>query len=223
MNSQSSAPDLQVISEVLVEPGQYQLWVTFDTLETHRLDLLPLALSDTHKSLILRKLFDQAKIGRDARHVTWPGGACLDARSILNAPYGPLPVGRLAVLPADQRYRPLLPFLRYQQPPSYMRPQPIERVVIERLLNLKPGELATMLQALQVPSEVMLARLYDLAIFLTEYFAPEHLYGLMRRPWHYGQQQCPTQSFLHSMLGCLQHGRPDLVERPCLLLISGSE
>jgi len=93
-------------------------------------------------------------------------------------------------------------------------PQPIERVVIERLLNLKPGELTTILQALQVPSEVQLARLYDLAVFLTEYFASEHLYGLMRRPWHYSQQQCPAQSFLHSILDCLQDGRPDLIEHP---------
>jgi len=108
--------DGPTITEVLVEPGESQVWVTFDTLETHRLDLLPLIQSDTHESLILQKLFDRVKVGRDARHLVWPGGACLDA------PHGPLPVGRRAILLADQRYRPLLPFLHYQQPPSYLRP-----------------------------------------------------------------------------------------------------
>lgn len=210
-----------MITEVLVEPGQHQLWVTFEMRETHRIDLRPLTLDDTHRTLTLGRLFERVKIGRSAQHLSWPGGACLDARSILDAPHGTLPIIRIAVLPSEQRYRPLLPFLLHQQPPSYLRPLPIEPVMVERLFQLKPGELGVMLQSVNAPHEVVLPRLHDLAIFLTEHFAPEHLYGLLHRPWRYGQQQCPNQTFMHTMLGCLLHGRPDLIERPCLLLMSG--
>lgn len=212
-------PDL--ITEVLVEPGQHELWVTFGMLETHRIDLRPLTLVETHRTLTLGRLFERVKIGRGARHLNWPGGACLDACSIQNAPHGTLPVGRVAVLPSEQRYRPLLPYLVHQQPPPYLRPLPIEPVTVERLLQLKPGELRVILQSINAPHEVVLPRLHDLAIFLAEHFALEHIYGLLHRPWRYGQQRCPDSTFMHTMLGCLLHGRPDLLERPFLLLMSG--
>ncbi len=61
----------------------------------------------------------------------------------------------------------------------------------------------------------------QLGVFLTSHFAEDHLYALMRRPWRYGEQQCPRQPLLHTMLGCLQNGRPDLIERPCMLIATG--
>lgn len=210
------------ITEVLVEPGQFHLWVTISGTETHRVDLNPLLRTDTHQALNLRRLFTQVRIGYNARHLTWPGGYTLDAFSIYESPDGRLPVRPLVVLPAEQRFRPLFPYLRSQQPPVYLHPEPVQPGVVVQLLQLRPGELESMLQSLPVPTEVLLARVYDLALFLSSHFASEHLYALMRRPWRYAQQECAGQPLLDTMLGCLLHGRPDLIERPCQLIATGA-
>ncbi len=100
---------------------------------------------------------------------------------------------------------------------------PIEREVIEQLLQLRRGESTAILESLPISTEILLNRLYDLAVFLTSHFDQPHIYALMRRPWRFGQQQCPSNPLLHTMLGCLQRGRPDLIERPCMLIATGGE
>lgn len=212
-------PKPEPITEVLVEPGSHQLWVTLGGEQTHRIDLTPLLAIEKYRTLRLRTLFARVQVSSDGYRLLWPGGARLDIPSILRA--GPLPVRTLAVVPAQQRYRPLLPYLLHGQPHTYLRPLPIELAVVQRLLQLRPGELDQMLRHTLAPADVLLARLYDLGVFLTGHFAPQHLSALMRQPWRYGEQQCPGEPLLHTMLGCLQWGRPDLIERPCMLIATG--
>lgn len=209
------------MTEVLMEPGSHRVWVTYADEQTHHVDLSSLVATETFRALRLPPLFAQVRLSADGRCLIWPGGARLDASSILLSPNGPLPVQLVAVVPAKNRYRPLLPFLQYQQVRSYLHPLPIAPSVVQRLFQLRAGELDQMLDSLAVPADVMINRLYDLATFLTLHFSSEHLSVLMRRPWRYAELAYPSQTFLHSMLGCLRHGRPDLVERPCLLLLTG--
>ncbi|WP_180969936.1 DUF2442 domain-containing protein [Deinococcus planocerae] len=204
--SRPDVPKPGPITEVLVEPGSHQLWVTLGGEQTHRIDLTPLLAVETYRTLRLRTLFARVQVSTNGHHLLWPGGARLDIASSLQA--GPLPVRTLAVVPAQQRYRPL-------------RPLPIEPTVVQRLLQLRPGELDQILQRTPAPAEVLFARLYDLGVFLTGHFAPEHLAALMRQPWRYGEQRCPGEPLLHTMLGWLQWGRPDLIERPCMLIATG--
>lgn len=209
------------ITEVLVEPGVHQLWVTLGHEQTHRLDLQPLLDIETHRTLRLTTLFARVQVGPGGQHLIWPGGVQLDLPSLLEKPGAQLPARTLAVVPARHRYRPLLPYLLHQQPATYLRPTPIEPVTVQRLLRLRTSELDQVLRGVPVPAEPLLNRLYDLGVFLTSHFAEDHLYALMRRPWRYGEQQCPRQPLLHTMLGCLQNGRPDLIERPCMLIATG--
>lgn len=214
-------PDSGPITEVLVEPGSRQLWITFNGAQTHRVDLTPLLEVETHRVLQLLPCFVQAQIDPDGQHIRWPGGAQLDIASIVRAPTGPLAVRPMAVVPSVHRFRPLLPYLLYSEPHTYMRPTPIEPVTVQQLLQLKNGELAQILRALPVADGVMLSRLYDLGMFLTGHFSGQHLYGLMRHPWRYSAQKHPGDPILRTMLSCLQHGRPDLIERPCMLIAAG--
>lgn len=207
------------ITEVLAEPGSYQLWVTIGSEQTHRIDLTFLLTVEMYRTLRLRTLFARVQVSAEGHQLLWPGGARLDIPSILQA--GPLPVQTIAIVPAQQRYRPLLPYLLHGQPHTYLRPMPIESAVVQRLLQLRPGELDQILHRTPAPTEVLLARLYDLGVFLTGHFAPQHLTALMRQPWRYGEQRCPGEPLLHTMLGCLQWGRPDLIERPCMLIATG--
>lgn len=209
------------MTEVLVEPGCTQVWVTFNDGFTHRLDLRPLLTLESHQSPRLPALFAQVQLSADHQFLRWPGGAILDIAALLSS--GERPTCTLAVMPSTQRYRPLLPYLRYQFPPLYLRPAPIERSVVEQLLQLRGGESTAILESLPVSTEILLNRLYDLAVFLTSHFDQTHIYTLMRRPWRFGQQQCPSNPLLHTMLGCLQRGRPDLIERPCMLIATGGE
>lgn len=209
------------ITEVLAEPGHVQVWVTFDDGFTHRLDLRPLLTLESHQSLRLESIFSRVKRSADHQSIQWPGGAHLPIRDLIGP--GERPTRTLAVTPAGQRYRPLLPYLVHQFPHTYLRPAPIEAVVIERTLQLRRGELNGILSSLPVPPEILLSRLYDLGTFLTGHFDQTHLYALMRRPWRYGQQRAPHQPLLHTMIGCLQRGRPDLIERPCLIIATGAE
>ncbi len=216
-----STSDPGSITEVLVEPGSRQLWVTFNEVQTYRIDLSPLLETETHRVLQLLPCFAQAQISPDRQSIRWPGGAQLDTASIVRAPVGPLAVRPMAVVPSVHRFRPLLPYLLYGEPHTYMRPAPIEPVTVQRLLQLKNGELAQILMALPVSDTVMLNRLYDLGMFLTGHFSEQHLYGLMRHPWRSSAQKYPGDPILRTMLSCLQHGRPDLIERPCMLLATG--
>jgi len=93
--------------------------------------------------------------------------------------------------------------------------------VVERLLHLKPGELGPSLFRGAVPEAQVLGRLYDDVLSLGEHFGCDHLTALLRRPWRHSQLHRPGQPHLHTMLRCLMHGRPDLVEQPCRWLAIG--
>lgn len=209
------------ILEVCPEPGQAQLWLTFDDGLTRRVDLSALLTLESHRALRLPAVFSRARLHPDGAMLTWPGGAHLHADMVLHAPNGALPVTTMAVVPAAQRFRPLLPYLNHLQPTLFVREAPIEASVVQRFLQLRPQDLEVALRHSSAPAEQTLNRLYDLALLLSSYFDAQNLPGLLRRPWRYAEQQCPAQSLLHTMLGCLQYGRPDLVERPCLLLATG--
>lgn len=217
----TAATDPPSLTEVLPEPGSRQLWVTFSDDSSRLVDLTPLLTTPPFQALKLTRLFDRARVDQEGRFILWPGGACLSAACLLQAPDGPLPVTLLARVPAAQRYRPLLPYLQHLDLPVYIRPSPIEATVIERLLHLKPGELGASLSRGAVPEAQMLGRLYDVVLFLGEHFGSDHLTALLRRPWRHSQLHCPGQPHLHTMLGCLLHGRPDLVEQPCRWLAIG--
>lgn len=209
------------ITEVLTEPGSLQVWVSLDDGQTHRVDLTGLLDLDAFQALRLPRVQMGVRIAPDAWHLRWPGGAQLDVTSITEAPAGPLPVRPVAVLPAEQRYRPLLPYLRALEPVIYLHPNPVAERVVCDLLGLKAADLQTMLRHYPAPTEVTLNRMYDLGAFLNDLFPRQHMHALLRRDWPYAIRSCPGQGLLHTMLGCLSYGRPDLIERPCLLLASG--
>ncbi|WP_161884312.1 DUF2442 domain-containing protein [Deinococcus alpinitundrae] len=220
--SPPNLPDVPLaLTEVLVEPGGYQLWASFSNHQTHRVDLRALLDLTPYQSLRLDTLFARVQVSADGSRLIWPGGACIAGPAFLQTGSDRLPIQTLAVVPALHRYRPLLPYLQYQQPHTYLRATPIEPVTVQRLLQLRTGELNQILRSVPVPPEPLLNRLYDLGTFLTGHFAHDHLSTLMRRPWRYAEQQYPHHSFLHTMVGCLQHGRPDLIERPCMLIATG--
>lgn len=211
------------LTEVLPEPGSHQLWVSFSDHQTLLVDLKPLLTLPPFETLKLAKLFCRARVDTQGLNIVWPGGALLSARDLLlsETGAGALPLALLARVPEEQRYRPLLPYLRHLDLPIYLRPGPIEAGVIEKLLHLRTGELKTSLSRATVPEPQMFARLYDVAVFLGEQFGSDHLQILLRRPWRHSQQLCPGQPLLDTMLGCLLHGRPDLVETPCRWLAIG--
>ena len=210
------------ITEVLPEPGSLQLWVTFDDDHTHRLDLEPALRLPEYRALGLKRLFGRVKVTAGGRALEWPGGARLGALAILGASTGVLPLQLVAVIPSAERFRTLLPYLRHLELPIYLRPDPIEASAVIKVLGLKPGELETACGNLRAPGAQVLGRLYDAGIFLQEHFSGEHLTTLLRRPWRFGAEQAPGQPQLHTMLGCLMYGRPDLVERPLITLMTGS-
>ena len=209
------------ITEVLPEPGSTQLWVTFSDDRTHRLDLELLLRLPEYRALGLNRLFGRVKVSADHLALEWPGGARVGLQAILAAPVGPLPLLPVAVLPAAERYRPLLPYLRHLELPIYMHPDPIRSDTVMKVLGLKPGELETALRNLRAPEKQVYGRLYDAGIFLQEHFSRDHLSSLLRHSWRFGLEQSPGQPLLHSMLGCLTYGRPDLVERMCVALATG--
>jgi Protein of unknown function (DUF2442) len=217
-----TAPDpAQTATEVLVEPGSHQVWVTFADAQTCRVDLTPLLTLDTHRSLRLPRVFAAVALSPAGRGLHWPGGVQLDSGSVRLAPVGGWPVRPVACLPAHQRYRPLLPYLHYQDPPLQAQPLPVDRASVQRQLQLRPGELDQILRHSPVAAEILLPRLSDLATLLTGHFPGLSLAVLLRRPWRHSTLRYPSSPFLHTMLGCLQFGRPDLIEQPCLLLLTG--
>ena len=209
------------ITEVLPEPGSTQLWVTFSDDRTHRLDLELLLRLPEYRALGLNRLFGRVKVSADRLALEWPGGARIGLQAILAAPVGPLPLLPVAVLPASERYRPLLPYLRHLDLPIYLHPDPIEAGTVIKVLGLKPGELETARGNLRAPPTQAYARLYDAGVFLEEHFLGADLSRLLRRSWRFGAEQSPGQPQLHTVLGCLMYGRPDLVERVGLTLLTG--
>lgn len=215
------------VTEVLPEPGVLHLWVTFDNGLTHRVDLEQLTRLSRFQMLTLRRAFDRVRVSQDGTRLEWPGGAWIGAGEVLGAGAvsehsgGALPVLPVARLPQDERYRPLLPYLKHLNMGIYLRPGPIQPSSVKTLLRLNESELAIALQQLRAPEEQVLGRLCDLGAMLTEYFAGDDLARLLRRPWRYGLERCPGQPLLSTMLGCLMYGRPDLIERPCMLMITG--
>lgn len=210
----------QLITEVLPEPGVPHVWVTFHDAQTHKIDLTPLLSLAPFHVLNLSRVLQRVAVSADHLHLHWPGGTQLDVTSIIKAPAGPVSVRTLAVMPAVQRYRPLLPYLNHL-PAVYLWPTPVEAVTVCQLLGLRNAELTSLLSATTVPAELVLSRLHDLAVFLEHLFSRAHVHSLVRRDWPYAVRQCPGQPMLHSLLGCLQHHRPDLIERPCMLLATG--
>lgn len=214
--------DGRTITEVLPEPGSTQLWVTFSDDRTHRIDLELLLRLPEYRALTLNRLFGRVKVSAGGVTLEWPGGAQVTAQALLATPPGPLPLLTVAVLPAAERYRPLLPYLRHLDLPIYLHPDPIEANTVVKVLGLKPGEFETACRNLRAPETQVCGRLYDAGIFLQEHFSREHLSGLLRHSWRFGLEQSPGQPLLHTMLGCLTYGRPDLVERVGLTLLTGS-
>lgn len=211
-----------IITEVLPEPGSTHVWVTFDDQQTHRVDLEPLLSRDSHRLLHLPRVAAKVTIDPGGHALRWPGGATLQAESIQQAPLGPQRVLPVAVLPATQRFRPLLPYLLHLSPEIYLRPDPIEATVVSRLLGLHPDQLKQALRQLRAPPELALGRMHDVMTVLQEHFSREHCRALLRGPWRYGQIRMPGQPLFHSILGCLTYGRPDLIEQPCMLLLTGA-
>lgn len=210
------------ITEVLPEPGSSHLWVTFDDGLTRRVDLAPLMAQDSHRLLQLTRALERVSIDSDGRGLRWPGGAGLQAASILNAPDGPQHVLPVAVIPSSQRYRPLLPYLKHHVPEFYLRPDPIEAQVLTQMLGLSAAELQRATEQSRAPISVTIGRLYDVAVLLQEHFARDHLKTLLQRPWLTGIKRLPGQPLFHTMRGCLTYGRPDLIEHPCMLLLTGA-
>jgi Protein of unknown function (DUF2442) len=104
------------ILEVCPEPGRAELWLTFDDGLTHRVDLFKLLVLERYRALRLPAVFARARIDDEGARLTWPGGAHLTADMVLHAQDGTLPITTVAVVPAAQRYRPLLPCLHHLQP-----------------------------------------------------------------------------------------------------------
>lgn len=213
--------DHPTLTEVIPEPGSHSLWMTFSSQQTALVDLTRLLNLPRYHPLRLSRLFNRAKVESGGRGIIWPGGVLLSTGDVLAAPDSPLPLEILAKVPAEQRYRPLLPYLQHLNLPMYARPLPIEPASVERLLQLKSGELTSALDHSPAPEAQVYARLYDIATFLGEHFGRDHLGTLLRHSWRYGQFRCPGQPHLHSMLGCMLHGRPDLIEQPCRWLATG--
>lgn len=210
------------IVEVLPEPGVPQVWVSTGEGQTYRVDLTRLLALESFRALQLPRVQQVVRVSPDGQHLRWPGGAQLDLLSITQAPSGVLPVQPVAVMDTGQRYRPLLPYLKALDPMIYLPPNPVEPSVVGALLGLNPTELQEVTRHYRAPQDVTLHRLCDLGLFLNDLFARPQVSGLLRRTWSYGIRSCPGQPLLHTMLGCVRYGRPDLVERPCLLLATGS-
>lgn len=209
------------ITEVLPEPGSTQLWVTFSDDRTHRIELELLLRLPEYRALALNRLFGRVKVSTGGGALEWPGGAQVTVQAILTAPAWPLPLLPVAMLAAAERYRPLLPYLRHLDLPVYLHPDPIGADKVTKVLGLRTGELETACRNLRAPEGQVYGRLYDTGIFLQEHFSRDHLSGLLRHSWRFGLEQAPGQPLLHTMLGCLTYGRPDLVERMCVVLATG--
>ena len=210
-------PEL-TITEVLPEADD-RIWVTLSDDQTRLIGLSPLMDLPTYRALRLNRLIRCPRISADRRHVIWSGGVCLDIHSIESAPNGAQPLELLALLPSAHRFRPLAAVLQHSEPHVYGYPDVRPAHIVASLLSMKPQELTEVLASHQpAPPELSLARLSDLALFLSAWFPDAAIPALLRRPWPYSTRRYPYSCLLDTATGCLLHGRIDLVETPLLLL-----
>jgi hypothetical protein len=119
----------------------------------------------------------------------------------------------LAQVPVQDRYRPLLPLLRFSTPGLYLRER-VERHHIMQAYTMKPSVLDSSIRAYPVPEELMMHRLNDIALVLRHHLYGELPAALLRRPWAYSEYRHPHEAALHTIQGCLERGRLDLIEDP---------
>lgn len=214
-------PEQLRITEVLAEPGQTELWVTFSDQRTRRVRLRIDRGPECFRSLGLAKNFQRVKLVRSGEAVQWPDGTLLSMHDLLPEGTPLFPITLLAELPCHERYRPLLPLLKYGELGMYVHPGPVDPQAVIRTLGLRPGELEETLRAFRAPAEAVLPRLYDLSSLLAEQLGGEGFRSLLRRPWAYGSRNSPGRLMGQTMLDCLKIGRPDLIEFPVWNLMVG--
>ncbi|MFB9991654.1 hypothetical protein ACFFLM_06700 [Deinococcus oregonensis] len=157
-------------------------------------------------------VFKRVQVSEDGQAVHWPGGFVLPV-SMLVLRRHPRWLIHLGVVPSAERYRPLLPLLRYTTPGVALLTQPARHHLMQMFV-LRSGELQAILDAYPVPEDVMLHRLHDIGLFLQHHLHSESPVALLRRPWPYAAYRCPKESHLHTLVSCLTWGRLDLVEEP---------
>lgn len=207
------------ITEALPE-GDDRVWVSLDDGFTRLIDLTPLMALASHRSLRLRRLIRCPAVSANGQFVYWPGGAHISADAITRAARKPdSPLSVLSVVPFGRRYRPLSAVLRHAEPNlhGYHDVRPQHHVL--PILGLNSGEFDVLARQYHpAPQDLVLARFSDLALFLREWFPDQALPSLLRQPWPYSIRRYPGSRLLDTALGCLKHGRIDLIEGPLLLL-----
>ena len=207
------------ITEALPE-GDDRVWVSLEDGLTRLIDLRPLMTLATHRTLRLRRLTRCPTVSPDGRFICWPGGAHISAAAVKRATSEEASFLKvLAMVPFTRRFRPLSAILRHAEPNLHGYHDVRTLQTILPVLGLKPGEFGSLISTyLPASEDLVLARLSDLSLFLKEWFPDQALPALLRRPWPYAIRKYPGSRLLDSALGCLRHGRIDLVEAPLLLL-----
>ena len=203
------------ITEVLPDV-HHRLWVTSGDRTLH-MELNPGAGPEAMLSLTLRGVFARVAITDDGLALRWPGGFTLALFALQSRQEAPW-LTSFSEVPTQDRYRPLLPLLRHGTPGLYLRDQP-ERHHVMQAFGLKPGELDRILRAYPVPEDVMLHRLNDIALVLRHHVFQDLPPVLLRRPWPYAEHRHPQELPLHTLQGCLERGRLDLIEDPLWALV----
>lgn len=199
--------EVPLLTEVLIEPGGYQLWVTVDGETTHLIDLSPLVDTERGKLLRLPRAWRAVGIATDRRELRWPG---------LSLPWRELSPLTVHTVPYAERYRPLLPYLRCHTPPLYTV-APMTPLRLQSLLSLKSHQLPVAATELGAPEHLVQQRLYDVGVLLQHYLSPNPTLELLRRPWPIAHRL--GSPLMSSMQDCLLRGRPDVVERVLINLI----
>lgn len=199
-------PTRLTLTEVLVEPGAPQIWVSSGTF-THHIDLTPLLNLKKGMPLRLSRNRKAVSIAPDAESLSWPG---------LTLHWSDLQDMRVCQMPVQERYRPLLPYMRAHEP--HLAPvAPITPSRLQLLLSLKTHQIEEAARSLNVSPDLANQRLYDIGIVLREYIGHDAMLSLLRRPWPIAARL--SHPLFHNMQSCLIHGRPDLVEKCLVKLI----
>lgn len=207
------------VLEALGDPP-HDLWITPSEGLCRRLNVRTLSQQERYAALATPHILKGARVTPDQQAVLFPGGLALPAQALTHAPEATPHVDLVALVPAGQRYRPLYAFLYQVSDPPAPYPTHVNHVeVIRRYFSLTNEQVSRLLPSYPAPEEQVLARLADLALFLDTLFGPA--LSLSRAPWWYAEQQYPNRPLLHTIVGCLQRGRPDLIERPCLAVAQG--
>ncbi|MBX8463673.1 DUF2442 domain-containing protein [Deinococcus sp. RIT780] len=199
-----------MIAEVLPD-NHTHLWVTIRD-ETFYFQIHPLQGPQNMLPLRLPRVFASVRIAPDDLSLSWPGGFTLSCRLLLSR-QTPKWLTRLSTVPTVERFRPLLPLLRYCTPGAALQAQPT-RLRVMQMFGLREGELDMILRAFPVPETVMLHRLHDVGLFLQHHWYQELPIAFLRRPWAYAVHRHPHEHHLHTMMACLTFGRLDLIEDP---------